>query len=153
MAQRIPQEVIETVRSQTNIVEVIGQYVQLKKSGKNYLGLCPFHEERTPSFFCSICHKRRPPLSSYLACFNCFVKLMISIVNSSSSCLFPVRLASCCICFFNVISSAKPDLLITSSKSWISRGELSSATGKYSISTTNRLKFSSCKKSLKTLQG
>ena len=46
MAQRIPQEVIETVRSQTNIVEVIGQYVQLKKSGKNYLGLCPFHEER-----------------------------------------------------------------------------------------------------------
>ena len=49
MAQRIPQEVIETVRSQTNIVEVIGQYVQLKKSGKNYLGLCPFHEERTPS--------------------------------------------------------------------------------------------------------
>ncbi|WP_165005847.1 MULTISPECIES: DNA primase [unclassified Enterococcus] len=50
MAQRIPQEVIENIRSQTNIVEVIGQYVQLKKSGKNYLGLCPFHEERTPSF-------------------------------------------------------------------------------------------------------
>lgn len=50
MAQRIPQEVIESIRSQTNIVEVIGQYVQLKKSGKNYLGLCPFHEERTPSF-------------------------------------------------------------------------------------------------------
>ena len=42
MAQRIPQEVIETVRSQTNIVEVIGQYVQLKKSGKNYLGLVLF---------------------------------------------------------------------------------------------------------------
>ncbi|MGC3598817.1 CHC2 zinc finger domain-containing protein, partial [Enterococcus faecium] len=38
------------VRSQTKIVEVIGQYVQLKQSGKNYLGLCPFHEERTPSF-------------------------------------------------------------------------------------------------------
>ncbi|MBF8807819.1 MAG: DNA primase [Enterococcus lacertideformus] len=50
MAQRIPQEVIENIRGQTNIVEVIGQYVQLKKSGKNYLGLCPFHEERTPSF-------------------------------------------------------------------------------------------------------
>lgn len=50
MAQRIPQETIETIRNQTNIVEVIGQYVQLKKSGKNYLGLCPFHEERTPSF-------------------------------------------------------------------------------------------------------
>lgn len=50
MVQRIPQEVIENIRSQTNIVEVIGQYVQLKKSGKNYLGLCPFHEEKTPSF-------------------------------------------------------------------------------------------------------
>lgn len=50
MAQRIPQQVIDEVREKTNIVEVIGQYVQLKKSGKNYLGLCPFHEEKTPSF-------------------------------------------------------------------------------------------------------
>lgn len=50
MAQRIPQEVIEEVRHQTNIVDIIGQYVQLKKSGKNYMGLCPFHEERSPSF-------------------------------------------------------------------------------------------------------
>lgn len=41
---------IDEVREKTNIVEVIGQYVQLKKSGKNYLGLCPFHEEKTPSF-------------------------------------------------------------------------------------------------------
>ncbi|RXK54271.1 DNA primase [Enterococcus faecalis] len=50
MAQRIPQEVIEEVRHRTNIVDIIGQYVQLKKSGKNYTGLCPFHEERSPSF-------------------------------------------------------------------------------------------------------
>ncbi|WP_146621270.1 DNA primase [Enterococcus florum] len=50
MAQRIPQEVIDEVRSKTNIVEVVGQYVQLKKAGKNYSGLCPFHEEKTPSF-------------------------------------------------------------------------------------------------------
>lgn len=50
MAQRIPQEVIEQVRQRTNIVDVVGQYVQLKKSGKNYMGLCPFHEERSPSF-------------------------------------------------------------------------------------------------------
>lgn len=50
LAQRIPQQVIDEVREKTNIVEVIGQYVQLKKSGKNYLGLCPFHEEKTPSF-------------------------------------------------------------------------------------------------------
>lgn len=50
MVQRIPQEVIEEVRHRTNIVDIIGQYVQLKKSGKNYMGLCPFHEERSPSF-------------------------------------------------------------------------------------------------------
>ncbi|MDT2150744.1 DNA primase [Enterococcus faecalis] len=50
MAQRIPQEVIEEVRHRTNIVDIIGKYVQLKKSGKNYMGLCPFHEERSPSF-------------------------------------------------------------------------------------------------------
>lgn len=50
MAQRIPQEVIDEVRERTNIVEIVGQYVQLKKSGKNYMGLCPFHEERSPSF-------------------------------------------------------------------------------------------------------
>ncbi|MGC6767679.1 DNA primase [Enterococcus sp. LJL51] len=50
MAQRIPQEVIDEVRQRTNIVEIVGQYVQLKKSGKNYMGLCPFHEERSPSF-------------------------------------------------------------------------------------------------------
>ncbi|MFW7431896.1 DNA primase [Vagococcus carniphilus] len=50
MAQLIPQETIENIRRQTNIVDVIGQYVQLKKSGKNYLGLCPFHNEKTPSF-------------------------------------------------------------------------------------------------------
>lgn len=50
MAKRIPQSVIEEIRTKTNIVEVVGQYVQLKKSGKNYSGLCPFHEEKTPSF-------------------------------------------------------------------------------------------------------
>ncbi len=50
MAQHIPQETIEEIRKQVNIVDVIGQYVQLKKSGKNYLGLCPFHDERSPSF-------------------------------------------------------------------------------------------------------
>ena len=51
MAQRIPQEVIETVRSQTNIVEVIGQYVQLKKSGKITWG-CVLFMKNVHRLFC-----------------------------------------------------------------------------------------------------
>lgn len=50
MANRIPEEKVEQVRSAVNIADFIGQYVQLKKAGKNLFGLCPFHEERTPSF-------------------------------------------------------------------------------------------------------
>ncbi len=49
-ATLISQEFIDEVSSKTDIVDVIGKYVQLKKSGKNLFGLCPFHEERTPSF-------------------------------------------------------------------------------------------------------
>lgn len=50
MMVKIPDEVIERVQSQTDIADVVGQYVQLSQSGKNLFGLCPFHEERTPSF-------------------------------------------------------------------------------------------------------
>lgn len=50
MATRIPEEVIDSVRNSVNIADVVGQYVQLKKSGKNLFGLCPFHEEKTASF-------------------------------------------------------------------------------------------------------
>ncbi|AKP66605.1 DNA primase [Companilactobacillus ginsenosidimutans] len=50
MATRIPQEFIDEVTSKTNIVDVVSRYVQLNKKGKNLFGLCPFHEERTPSF-------------------------------------------------------------------------------------------------------
>ncbi|MCL5021460.1 MAG: DNA primase [Bacteroidetes bacterium] len=42
--------VVEEVRRATDIVDVISQYVRLQKRGKNYLGLCPFHTEKTPSF-------------------------------------------------------------------------------------------------------
>ena len=47
---RIPQTVIDDIRERSNIVDIVGQYVQLKKSGKNYFGLCPFHNENSPSF-------------------------------------------------------------------------------------------------------
>ena len=50
MTGRIPTEFIDDLRTRFDIVEVVSQYVQLKKSGRNYFGLCPFHNEKTPSF-------------------------------------------------------------------------------------------------------
>lgn len=50
MAQRIAEELIEEIRSQADIVDVISSYMQLTKRGRNYFGLCPFHGEQTPSF-------------------------------------------------------------------------------------------------------
>lgn len=50
MANRIPQEIIEEVLERSNIVDIVGEYVALKKRGRNYFGLCPFHNEDTPSF-------------------------------------------------------------------------------------------------------
>jgi DNA primase len=47
---RSNREVIEEVRLAANIVDVVGSYVSLRKRGKNYLGLCPFHAEKEPSF-------------------------------------------------------------------------------------------------------
>ncbi len=59
-------DVVEDVRSRTNIVDLIGTYVSLKRAGGSYKGLCPFHNEKTPSFtvtpdknmyYCFGCHK------------------------------------------------------------------------------------------------
>jgi DNA primase len=47
---RINREIIEEVRASANIVDVVGSYVSLRKRGKNYLGHCPFHSEKDPSF-------------------------------------------------------------------------------------------------------
>jgi len=47
---RIPETKIEEIRTSTSIVDVISSFVQLRKRGKNYVGLCPFHQEKTPSF-------------------------------------------------------------------------------------------------------
>src|SRR5690606_4686364 len=63
---RIPNEECEEVRSATDIVDVVGSYVQLKKKGSNYFGLCPFHGEKTPSFSVN------PGLGIY-KCFGCGV--------------------------------------------------------------------------------
>lgn len=50
MAGKIPEHVIEQIRSQSDIVDVISDYMQLTKRGRNWFGLCPFHGEQTPSF-------------------------------------------------------------------------------------------------------
>ena len=46
----IPHDKIEQIRNVANIVEIVGEYIPLKKIGKNYVGLCPFHNETSPSF-------------------------------------------------------------------------------------------------------
>lgn len=50
MVAQIPEQLIDEIRKANDIVDVIGEYVSLKKQGRNYFGLCPFHGEKTPSF-------------------------------------------------------------------------------------------------------
>ncbi|MCM0599368.1 DNA primase [Periweissella fabalis] len=50
MATRIPEDVINQVRTAVNITDVVSEYVQLHKQGRNLFGKCPWHDERTPSF-------------------------------------------------------------------------------------------------------
>ncbi|MEW6490398.1 MAG: DNA primase [Thermodesulfobacteriota bacterium] len=47
---RIPDDVLETIRSRVSIVDAVGRHVALKKAGRTWKGLCPFHSEKTPSF-------------------------------------------------------------------------------------------------------
>jgi len=47
---RIPEDTIEAIRAATDIVDLVAASVPLKKRGKNYVGRCPFHQEKTPSF-------------------------------------------------------------------------------------------------------
>ena len=60
----IPREVVEEIRHRTDIVELIGSYVTLKRAGSNFGGLCPFHSEKTPSFTVF-------PDSESFYCFGC----------------------------------------------------------------------------------
>ena len=64
MGQLIPEEVVQEVRLRADIVDVIGDYVQLKQTGANAKGLCPFHQEKTPSFNVS-------PAKGLFYCFGC----------------------------------------------------------------------------------
>lgn len=60
----IPREVIEEILYRTDIEELIGSYVTLKRAGSNLSGLCPFHSEKTPSFSVS-------PAKKFFYCFGC----------------------------------------------------------------------------------
>ena len=60
----IPQSFIQELLSRVDIVEVVGRYVQLKKGGANFMGLCPFHGEKSPSFSVS-------PTKQFFHCFGC----------------------------------------------------------------------------------
>ena len=64
MSQPIPEEVVQEVLLRTDIVDVLGDYVQLKRTGANAKGLCPLHQEKTPSFTVS-------PAKGLFYCFGC----------------------------------------------------------------------------------
>ncbi|MBY0122320.1 DNA primase [Bacillus sp. S/N-304-OC-R1] len=64
MVERIAEEKVNEIRQSVDIVDIISDYVQLKKQGRNYFGLCPFHGENTPSFSVS-------PDKQIYHCFGC----------------------------------------------------------------------------------
>src|SRR5438128_5845032 len=59
-----PQQFIDDVKLQANIVQVVQEYVPLKRAGRTYKGLCPFHSEKTPSFHVD-------PEKGFFHCFGC----------------------------------------------------------------------------------
>jgi len=60
------ENIVDEIKSRCNIVDVIGRHVSLKKSGSNYVGLCPFHNEKTPSFYVY-------DAKQFYICFGCGV--------------------------------------------------------------------------------
>jgi DNA primase len=60
----IPQSFIQELLARVDVVDVVGRYVQLKKGGANFMGLCPFHGEKSPSFSVS-------PAKQFFHCFGC----------------------------------------------------------------------------------
>ncbi|MGZ3620800.1 MAG: CHC2 zinc finger domain-containing protein, partial [Candidatus Binataceae bacterium] len=61
---RFSDDKLEEIRTRADIVEVIGAHVRLKRAGRNFVGLCPFHNEKTPSFSVN-------PERGFFHCFGC----------------------------------------------------------------------------------
>jgi DNA primase len=77
----LPQSFIQELLSRTDVVDIVGRHVQLKKGGANFMGLCPFHGEKSPSFSVS-------PSKQFYHCFGCgasgdAIKFMTEYVGMS----------------------------------------------------------------------
>ncbi|RKY30393.1 MAG: DNA primase, partial [Candidatus Omnitrophota bacterium] len=66
MSNALSPDLLDDILSKVDIVEIISEYISLKKAGKNFKALCPFHEEKNPSFFVS-------PEKQIFHCFGCGV--------------------------------------------------------------------------------
>lgn len=83
MAGKIPDDTLEAIRDRVSIVEVVSGYVSLKKTGRNFTGLCPFHSEKTPSF--TVSDER-----GLFHCFGCGAGgTVFSFVMRIENCEFP----------------------------------------------------------------
>jgi DNA primase len=60
----IAESIIDEVRARADIVEVVGEQIPLKRAGKDFRALCPFHHEKTPSFYVV-------PSKGFFKCFGC----------------------------------------------------------------------------------
>lgn len=79
----IPHAFLQDLLNRVDIVDVVGKYVQLKKGGANFIGLCPFHNEKSPSFTVS-------PTKQFYHCFGCGAHgTAISFVMEHAAVSFP----------------------------------------------------------------
>ncbi len=78
----ISRDIINQIKAEIDIVELIGEYVDLSSSGKNYVALCPFHQENTPSFTVN-------PNKQFYYCFGCGAGGdSINFIQEIDNCLF-----------------------------------------------------------------